>query len=230
MKLRTVTLSLLTLCLTLAALPAMAQMDLYDNGPVNGQVDAWTINSGFSVSDTIHCCGAPGVPAATVTGISFGAWLEPGDTATSVEVAIGTTGFFSNNVFDGTVTLTSSNCFSNTFGLNVCTESGDFSGPILTGGNYFLTLENATTAEGNPLYWDENSGVGCGGDGMPGSCPSLAQENTLGTIPSESFTLFGNGSTTTTTTSGSTPEPSSVMLFGSGLLGLTGVLRRKAKR
>jgi hypothetical protein len=25
---------------------------VYDNGPVNGQVDAWTINFGFSVSDT----------------------------------------------------------------------------------------------------------------------------------------------------------------------------------
>ena len=27
---------------------------VYDNGPVNGQVDAWTINFGFSASDTIR--------------------------------------------------------------------------------------------------------------------------------------------------------------------------------
>ena len=42
------------LCLTLAAIPAMAQGISYDNGPVNGQVDAWTINFGFAVSDTFH--------------------------------------------------------------------------------------------------------------------------------------------------------------------------------
>ena len=35
------------------------------------------------------------------------------------------------------------------------------------------------------MYWDENSGVGCQSPG----CPSQAQENTLGTIPSEAFSL-----------------------------------------
>jgi hypothetical protein len=30
-----------------------------------------------------------------------------------------------------------------------------------------------------------------------------------------------------TTATGSTPEPSSIMLFGSGILGLAGVIRRK---
>ncbi len=43
-------LSLLALCL--AAVPAFAQTDLYDNGPTNGTVDAWTINFGFIVSDS----------------------------------------------------------------------------------------------------------------------------------------------------------------------------------
>jgi uncharacterized repeat protein (TIGR03803 family) len=37
------------------------------------------------------------------------------------------------------------------------------------------------------VYWDENSGVGCESSG----CPSLAQENSVGTIPSESFTILG---------------------------------------
>jgi hypothetical protein len=32
---------------------------------------------------------------------------------------------------------------------------------------------------------------------------------------------------TSTTTTGTVPEPSSVMLFGSGILGLAGMLRRK---
>ncbi len=196
MKLGIASLSLLALCLTIAS-PAIAQ-DLYDNGPVNGQVDAWTINFGFAVSDTFHCCMVEGNgPQASVTDISFWAWLEPGDTATSVEVQIGNTGYFSNNLFDGIVSLTQSNCFTNNFGFDVCNESGNFSGPSLAGGNYFLTLSNATTAEGNPLYWDENSGVGCTSPG----CPSSAQENTLGTIPSEAFTLSGSATSTTSTTS-----------------------------
>jgi hypothetical protein len=37
----------------------------------------------------------------------------------------------------------------------------------------------------------------------------------------ESFTLTGGGTT---------PEPSSILLFGSGILGLAGVLRRKLTR
>jgi hypothetical protein len=53
----------------------------------------------------------------------------------------------------------------------------------------------------------------------------------VGTIPSESFTVLGSeGSTTTstsTTTTGTVPEPSSIMLFGSGILGLVGMLRRR---
>jgi hypothetical protein len=43
----------------------------------------------------------------------------------------------------------------------------------------------------------------------------------LGSIPSEAFTLTGS------TSGGTTPEPGSVMLFASGVLGVAGVLRRR---
>ncbi len=86
MKTRIALLSLFALCLTLAAVPAMAQCPgyCYDNGPVNGQVDAWTINFGFAVSDTFHLTAE-----TDIQQLSFWAWVEPGDTVTSVEVAIG---------------------------------------------------------------------------------------------------------------------------------------------
>jgi len=88
---------------------------------------------------------------------------------------------------------------------------------LTNGVTYWLNLQNAAVPSGDPVYWDENSGKGCGGSG----CPSQASESSVGTIASEDFTITGSGG------SGTTPEPSSIMLFGSGILGLAGLLRRK---
>ncbi|MGA7462667.1 MAG: hypothetical protein WBW69_20695 [Candidatus Korobacteraceae bacterium] len=49
---------------------------IYDNGPINGNTSAWTINFGFIVSDTFTATN----DQTPVTGMSFGAWLFPGDT------------------------------------------------------------------------------------------------------------------------------------------------------
>ncbi len=213
MKMRIAAWSLLALCLTLAAaVPAFAQVDIYDNGPVDGQDLGWTINSGFSVSDSFTLTNA-----AAVVGASFWAWLIPGDTLSTVEFQIGAAPF-GNELLDQTLNVTATNCFSNQFGYNVCDETATFNngGIILGIGTYWMTLSNASVPSGDPAYWDMNSG------------PSQAQENTIGTIPSESFTMWaGEIHSTTTSTTGTTPEPGSIMLFGSGILSLAGVLRRK---
>jgi hypothetical protein len=209
MKLRIPSLTLLALCL--AAVPAIAQgNDVYDNGPTNGTTDAYTINFGFAVSDSFTLAGG-----ATIRGLNFAAWTEPGDVLESAEVSITSSELGGTSYFDQTVNFTQEGCVANQLGFNVCTESATFSGPSLNAGTYWLNLQNASVSTGDPVYWDENSG------------PSSASENSLGTIPSESFTLFGEGTTSTTSTTSSTPEPSSIMLFGSGLLGLAGMLRRK---
>ena len=56
------------LCLALWAIPASAQCCwTYDNGPLNGTTDAWTINFGFTVSDSYVAGGA----VNGVTGFDF---------------------------------------------------------------------------------------------------------------------------------------------------------------
>jgi hypothetical protein len=43
--------------------------DIYDNGPINGNTDAWTIGFGFMVSDTFTVAS----DGTNITGMSFGA-------------------------------------------------------------------------------------------------------------------------------------------------------------
>ena len=205
MKLRIASLSLLVLCL--AAVPAMAQT-VYSNGAINGTTDAWTINFGFVVSDTFTTSGG------SVNGIAFGAWAFTGDVLQSAEVQITSAEFGGTTFTDQVVNFTQSGCSGNQYGFNVCTETASLSPVNLAAGTYWLNLDNAVVNSGDPIYWDENSG------------PSSASENSVGTIPSEAFTVLGGTSTTSSTTQ-TVPEPSSIMLFGSGILGLAGVLRRK---
>lgn len=194
--------------LALTTIPAVAQADLYDNGPGDGQDTAWTINFGFAVSDTFTLN-----TNATVNGLAFVAWMFPDETVVEGEVAITSSEFGGTSYFDNNVNFTQSSCFTNGGGFNVCTETAVFSNVNLTAGTYWLTLDNViTTAPDDPVYWDQNSG------------PSLASQSSVGTIPSESFTIIGGIGTGT---SGTTPEPGSLMLFGTGCLAVVGALRRK---
>jgi hypothetical protein len=210
--------SLILFVLCLAASTGAAQT-LYSNGPVYGDADAWTINSGFVVSDTFMLSSA-----STVTGFNFYSWLLTStDVLESAEVSITSSEFGGTLYSDQVVSFAQSGCRENGFGYYVCLESSTNFNPVnLAGGTYWLNLDNAVVNSGDPAYWDENSGMGCNSPG----CPSLASENSVGTIPSESFTVLGTAQSSTSTTS-TTPEPSSIMLFGSGIIGLIAVVRRK---
>src|SRR5271165_312157 len=105
--------ALTILCLALAAIPASAQV-LYDNGPINGTVDAWTINFGFVVSDTFTLLNN-----STVSGFQFGVWEFPGDMMLSVGWTI-TSGENGGSYYGSGTSLTKDQFIStNTYGYDI---------------------------------------------------------------------------------------------------------------
>jgi hypothetical protein len=208
LKTRMAAVSLFTLCLALAAVPATGQV-IYSNGPTNGNSDSFDIGFGFVESDTFN------VPSnnTTITGANFAFWLTPGDVITSAQLTITSAENGGTVYFNSTVSLAQSGCVFNFDNKNVCNEAANFAGPTLNSGTFWLNLQNGEATDGDPVFWDENSG------------PSSASQNRLGTIPSESFTVLGLSSSTSGT--GTVPEPGSLMLFASGILGAVGVVRRK---
>lgn len=211
MKLRSCCILLVALTLLLS-LPAVAGI-VYDDGPINGTTDAWTINFGFVVSDSFTVSSGP----TPINELTFGAWVFPGDTLESVQVSMTSEIDGGTTYFNQVVNFTASGCSPNQFGFNVCTETGFFNGPTLNNGTYWLNLQNAVVSDGDPVYWDENSGVGCRSPG----CPSQASD--FEPIPPESFTLYDN-------TTGTVPEPGSLVLFASGVAAIGGAMRRKLLR
>jgi uncharacterized repeat protein (TIGR03803 family) len=162
---------------------------LYENGPANGTTDAWTINFGFIVSDTITLTDPNN--NNTVTGFDLYVWEFPGDTLTSVDWSITDSPNGGNIYGSGTVggkNLIDTYISTNQFGYNVDEISVSGLNVTLTSATYWVNLFNAGVSSGDPVYWDENSGQGCQSTG----CPSQAYQSATGTIPSESFDVVGN--------------------------------------
>lgn len=180
---RTASLLLLAFCLPLAAVSATAQQTLYENGPIDGQTLAWTINFGFEIDDSFYIASS----SAQVNGIAFGAWLFPGDTLESVEVSITSQPAFGTTYFDGIVNFTASGCVLNSGDFDVCTETGHFAPVTLNNGTYYLNLFNAQSAGNNPVYWDQNNGVGCHSEG----CPSLRSPTSSNRFPRSRSAYWG---------------------------------------
>jgi hypothetical protein len=190
MKVHSVLLSIFALCLMLLARPAMAQEEqtYYENGPVNGQVNARIINFGNAVTDSF-----PNNGLLILDGVSFWLWTFPGDTVENVQVSLGSTPFGIDEYDTVFNPGSGQDCFVNNFGYHVCRYSlGLEAFPDFA--RNWLTLRNANATNGDPVYWDQNAGVGC----MSQGCPSQALEKADGqvprtaTIPSETFSMTGH--------------------------------------
>jgi PEP-CTERM motif-containing protein len=206
MKLRVTFLLLLTLLCLMTAISASAGSS-YSNGPLNGNYDAWTINFGYIVSDSFTISFP-----TTATGFDFYTWSFPGDIPLSVDWSITTLENGGSTLGSGIgATLYNTIISTNSYGYQINYDQVSGLNVSMPAGTHWLNLQNAAVANGDPVYWDENDG------------PSLASDNAIGTIGSEAFGILGSCGTDC----GPTPEPSSILLFGSGIVGLAGILRRK---
>ena len=135
-------------------------------------MDAWTVGNGYAVSNTIGASGSVG-------SLNLAVWMYPGDQLLSLDWSLGTYPFGSDLGF-GTTSVSQQFLFSNLYGYDINQIAAARLGGSIVSGDW-VTLQNAVTTQGNPVYWDENAG------------PSQAQESALGTIPSESFNAGGGG-------------------------------------
>lgn len=146
---------------------------VYDNGPINGSIDAWEIDGSNSVTDSFTVSQSTVLQWATA-----GLWTSPGSSAVEIDWSVGTTPYGSD-VSSGVSLITNSWTGDYGYGYYPVSESGFAVAAAVTAGTYYLTLTDASTLPlGNNVYWDENDG------------PSSAEASGVGAIGSESFQLY----------------------------------------
>ena len=224
MKIRIATLSLTILCLALTAYAGTTTF--YNDGGIDGNDNGFFIsgpnlpNPGGSYQDISN--GFISLATGTANHLEFGEWVLSGSTPTGVDWEGGSSAF--SSAYSGHITQNSGNSvllFTNGFGYGIYDVNATVNIPMTAGNEYWLTLSNATnTGSTQSGAWDLP-----GASGGPATCNFRQSGTNYGScgLGGESFTLTGQPTT-------STPEPSSILLLGSGILGLAGVLRRKLIR
>lgn len=212
---KVLSLSLALVCLALSA-PAFAGV-IYSDGPTNGANLALYIdgpNPGGRYTESISD-GFVATASGTASSLNFGVWVATGSTPTAVSWWLGTTAFGSDISSGSTAQVSYTYLLTTGLGFDVydATVTG-LSGNLTAGNAYWLTLGNGNDSFGDQeVAWDISNG--------PATC-MYTNVNGGGVCPypGEAFTL-NSGSNSPT------PEPGSLMMLSTGVLGLAGFLRRR---
>lgn len=174
--------------------------------------------SGASVSvDSSFTLGS----SATINEIVAGIWVPHGSTLASVQGGIFAQPFAQGNAFlNGSVNPATSTLISSGGTWDIYEETFVISNITLTPGTYYLAFLNAITQNGNTtgnqVLWDISN-------------TNLFTSDKWTTLPSQQSGLDATTFELLGPDSGAVPEPSSLLLLGSGAAALFGALRRRVK-
>jgi hypothetical protein len=187
---------------------------VYDNGPANGTVNAWTINFGYAVADSFALASP-----AILTGANFTLWNLPDDVTATVDWSIVDAPTGGSTLAFGTALVSQNLQFTNDSGYDVNLDNIALPNIALGQGTYWFELQNASVSNGDPTYWDINGGPSQIWDSDLGYNPDPLVYAPSFSSSSDPFQILGI----------TVPEPGSLLVLGSGLAGLARLRRRKSR-